>query len=721
MMRQSSGIALVSALIFMVIVVILLSIATTSAINNQRNAGDMLRTSQAQFAAEAGLEDALVKVWHEIRWSEDWVNASKDNLNLTTYSTLLNKIGLEVGKQISGGKSLPDGSRYDFSVRREDNVLEADGKIKAIVLQAESRGTLPDGKTVRQIRQRWEIKRDFFPFDFALLTNKAECVFCHVDIKSMDAFKGTPSASNPWKRTKVGVLEDLIMRDDEEAGIVHGSILTRGTVRRQKDGATGVSDRLFTSLTPGDNRITADNQLRPTIADCSIASNCSIVQNFYRNYPDSTPAALAPFGGKFPDGPLPDAFPLPVRDVDANRAISDQEWNDEVNSSISGNSDVYPNGSITAAMQENPTGTLAWDPGKTPTTRDSEQLGLSPTNLIIDGAQTPIDIKGTIFVNGDVIIRGKVQGNGTIVARGNIYILGDVTYFCGNDPCDYKNPSSLPSLSLVAVGNILVGDYLSVNTGQNTSNSKEPIDLSIKDQYIQGSFSFCRRTDLTDEERKLCGRNTAARDQPDSYEYRPNFALTEIANFNRSELYRFLTGKVATPRFYRYSGDTIYYAQCKHNPDPYDQYRTIQAGNIVDVCEGDKDVGDIYLTPEDVTTILSKMAVYELNPSAWQSPNLKNLWIDSGQGGLIGREGALRLDGLMYSANAIFAVAPSDNNGSYTQGKWDLRGGLVAADTGVFTQQGLTIYHDSRLRPRIVQEQVLQVIRGEWQVVKRTQ
>jgi Tfp pilus assembly protein PilX len=65
-MLHKRGIALVSTLVFMFIVVILVSVAALTSLSNRRNAQDALRTSQAQLAAEAGLERALAWLWHQV-------------------------------------------------------------------------------------------------------------------------------------------------------------------------------------------------------------------------------------------------------------------------------------------------------------------------------------------------------------------------------------------------------------------------------------------------------------------------------------------------------------------------------------------------------------------------------------------------------------------------------------------------------------------------------
>lgn len=751
-MRKQAGIALVSALIFMVIVVILLSIATTSALNNRRNASDVLRTSQAQFTAEAGLEAALVKVWHEIRWSEAWVRAPKETQNMTTYSSMLDAIGLAVGRSISANRVMPDGSRYDYVVRREGNKSDAGGNLQAIFLEVTSTGTLPDGQTTRVLRQKMEIRRDFFPFDFAILTNNAECTFCHLEIKSLEAMKGNPTPSDSstwWPRAKVGVLESLIMRTGDDGGIIHGSVLSRGIIRREDD--TAVETQLKTTFVPGtsDGRIkdvSPTAQVRPTKVDCrSAPADCRIKQNFYLNYP--TDSELGPFGGKPPDGLLPEDFPLPISDSNGNRKIDDNEWNSTLSSSIAGQSDDYPRGSLKAVATLGPDpNNLSWPSGPASTFSTNDQLralGLTQQDVILDGANTPIEVSGTVFINGDLIIRGKVRGNGTIIARGNVYVLGDLTYDCASLGCDYKYPNGkpdasppvppLPKLSLISVGNTLVGDYLTVDTWRNTS-----IDLlDLNPKYIQGTLTFCKSGNNASSD--SCSHIREDEDPPTRL-IRPNLTLTEIANYNQSELVKALRALRANqpyiPRFYTYGEDVIYFStsppgsgnnqKCERIPRRYDDfYSTISAGAIVYDCStvttpGAEPVA-LTLTQAEVDWLLNPLnhAKYEVNPTRIAPGEIKKLWVQSVTGRFVGREGSLRTDGLLYSANAIFSIAHPDNNGAATSGKWDLRGSVVAPDLGILAPNGLTIYHDSRIRPRIYQEQALQVFRYEWQVIKK--
>lgn len=739
MMQKSSGVALVSALIFMFIVVIFLSIVVTNSINSQRNATDSLRTSQAQFAAEAGLDDAVATVWHRL-WG---TTIPPEQRSLTRYAAELAKAPLNLGAEgatyRSSVSTLSSGSSYSYEITRLADV-KANEVLEAVVLRVKAVGMLPDGRTTRVLQSDFTVRRGFFPFDFALLTNKAECIFCHADIKSLDALLGDPT-SDPdswWDRTKVGVLSSLIMRGGEHAGTVSGSLLTRGDVYQQ-GGNAGVSDLLYTTMTVGQDRIsqntaTAINSSPEYQADCRTEPNdCKTKRALYLNYPTGSSSS------DFPDGELPNSFPLPIPDANNNRLIDESEWTDAVDESVSGVSDAYPPGTITADMQVLiGLGTPSW--GGSSQTKTSEELGKLPSIredngrpanvVVLDGSNNPIQVTGTVFINGDVIIRGKVQGNGTILARGNIYVLGDLTYDCSrsqqNSQCDYKDPSKLPQLSLVAGGSILVGDYVTVTTLDN-----DTLDL-LKAGNVQETFSYCKNNppDVT-----RCGSDLSSS--------QPNFALVQLANWNRDELWKALNNPDGyTPRFYTYGESEVYYTNnCGHNSQDYSAYRSLtdaaKTGGSVRLCKGDAEAGDPESIPSTLPANVANAVKIDLNPKSFTAEAIKNLWLESVQGRPVG---ALRTDGLLYSANAVFSIMHSDNPGAVAKGQWDLRGALVAPDTGILTpgpcaaantartcvvdgreyeNYGLRIYHDNRLRPRIAQDQKLGLFRSQWRVVPR--
>lgn len=694
-MPGNKGITLVSTLVFMFIVIILVSVASLTSLNNRRNAQDALRTSQAQFAAEAGLERAVARLWHQVL-------AEASSSSVTGYRLALDRMGLTNGGVMTSlfgqPQSLGDGSRFEVQVSRRDTTKPSgEAQIELTVIAT---GTLSDG-TTRRLRQVFRVARAPFPFDYPFLTNKADCIFCHLEVRSMDALRGNPNPSDPstwWRRIKVGVLEDLVMRDNQEAGTVHGSLVTRSTVRQQYSGRLEPSTQYFTTLEPGQTRIRSTTPLRPTPADCSTPSNCTTPQNLYYNYPDST--NLTAFGNRYPDGELPDFFPLPIPDDNNNRLIDDTEWLEEVQASLENRNENYFSGSISAPMLVNPS-SIAWPGGSGLQTLDSAALGLSHNNVILDGSVTPITLSGTVFINGDVVIRGRVRGNGTILARGNVYILGDLTYDCGQgsalQACDYRDPSRLPQLNLIAGGNTLMGDFLSIDTF-----TADNLNL-LQNNRIQLPMSVCR----DNPSQPGCGSGSQVG-------YRPNLALTEVTNFNRSELQRWLRNNNYRPRFYTYGENEVYFGDgCNHDPVRYSSYQTLSAGARVHTCQGEHSLGSVALTQAQVNAILSRAVRYEITSSFFNNNSLKQLWNETTQNR---SAGALRTDGLLYSANAIFS-AIQNGRGYNLGGRWDLRGALVAADTGVLAPVKLDIYHDARLRPRIPGGQQAQLSRGIWEVV----
>jgi hypothetical protein len=123
----------------------------------------------------------------------------------------------------------------------------------------------------------------------------------------------------------------------------------------------------------------------------------------------------------------------------------------------------------------------------------------------------------------------------------------------------------------------------------------------------------------------------------------------------------------------------------------------------------------------------------------WITPtNMKKLWNDGVERNSTRASRALRTDGLLYSANAVFALARrSIRNASGTattsklNGQWDLRGALVASDTGVLTpgpvgangldltkQAALSIYYDERMRDflRVNNNNQMVLVRSDWKL-----
>jgi len=864
---KQKGFVLVVALSALLVLFTLVLTASLSGVSNTRNATSNVLTTQAQFAAEAGLEQGVVTVWHKI------VSSGSFAKTITGYSAQLATLNLGPSNTDDPktaptysipASTLPGESSYSTTIQRLADQYDNAGRLQTIRLRVTAMGTKGSGnnQTTRVLQQNWEINRGYFPFDYALLTNNANCVFCHSDFRGMDAFNGvnptqqndgswrvgSATSQNPWERIKVGTLERLENRyfsgggsDDTDTSI-HGTLYTRGTARTLQgwtgNFSTGPAPSLRSTLTPGQSQITNNSAVNNSLIETNCANyatntTCTDKKNFYTNYPTDTnnPGDNSILSAKkdWPDGPLPSTFPLPIPEKpDASGNVNrltdfSTEWLPTVQASINGSNDDYPSGSIKAPMQifTSAQSNIAW--GGSVQSKTSSDLGqgsgLGSNNVVIDGSTTPINIDKTVFINGDVIIRGRVRGQGTIIASGNVYVMGDLTYDCGSGSstadCDYskaKSDKNFPSLNLISAGNTLVGDYQSrfrltdgripdytlagnlnnkddyeagfeggysnlsgvstsaigilpsdPNTALSSVTQQNNADSSGK-TYVSASqlFKFAGCNDFWKRKPSSVADADWARRPENLYTQFsssgsgsnkrwygtgaptgsgtlngprctvPTLAAMEVGNFNRLEMRKWATarqkGQTYTPRFYTYNetSEKVYFlATNEEHSRLYNNYSAVDGSSDVKVVMDDNTT--ITIPKSEVQTGLARAAKYSLRPQNNWIPrnNLKNLFIQSMSGR---KTKPLRYDGLLYSANAVFAL--SQSNGSFsscttgkgncdpspTAGRWDLRGSIVAADTGILTPSGLTIYYDKRLSPAIQGEVGLNFFRGQWQV-----
>jgi hypothetical protein len=734
---KNQGITLVTALTFIMVTMILVGVTLTTALSNRSNAADALRSSQAQFAAETGLDVAMVRVWHNL--------ADSSNVTFASYDTSLRGIGLAPNTSISKATNDPSitGASYTYTVTRAADTVVG-GRVQSINLTAVSTGTLNNG-TTRILEQRFSVRRGFFPFDFALLTNNVDCVFCHVDVKSMDALKTpTPSAATPWSKAKIGVLESIVTRTTNStdkntsdfwfnaAGNVAGSVYTRGTVQIDNWGSVsnGVTASLRSNLVAGNTQVTSSTYNSVSPVDCSISSNCLSNRTMYYNYPKST--NLAAYNGRWPDGNIPDEFPLPIADTNANRIIDNTEWSSTVTSSIDGTNLDYPAGTLSANMTvyTGTGGTAAW--GGTSRSIDTDDLAstATPNDVIMDGNSVTISVNGTVYINGDVYIRGWVKGSGTILARNNIYILGDIKYDCtdtqNSKACNYANADTLPKLNLISGGNIVAGDPFA-------SQRRQQSELNSTNAGYQRSFTSCRvyqsNTSANPEaityngQQENCGKTSW-----DGTE--PNLPMRETAAFNRNELEKAVANSSYVPRFYRFYRDddrngvldtSVWIARgCTSTGNNYiNDYAEAKPGNTfsAQMCKTNNGTMSNQ-TATQMNAIFTRAVIQNVEPARFGRGAIRALWknsiYDTGRA-----ESEFRTDGLLYSSNSIFSI---QSHRGKTRGQWDIRGAIVSADTAILASGrqgddfGLRVYHDSRMRPRLPQETALTLSRGIWKV-----
>ncbi|NQT96075.1 MAG: hypothetical protein HQ572_06445 [Candidatus Omnitrophica bacterium] len=114
--------------------------------------------------------------------------------------------------------------------------------------------------------------------------------------------------------------------------------------------------------------------------------------------------------------------------------------------------------------------------------------------ILVGTAANPIVINGPVVVEGDVVIRGVVSGQGTIYAGRNTHIIGDITY---NSPPNWPKPDATPAVTTAAnsttdfvgfacKGNVIIGDYTRNDWQANVT------------RYLRPPFTQGYETDSTD-------------------------------------------------------------------------------------------------------------------------------------------------------------------------------------------------------------------------------
>jgi hypothetical protein len=479
--RANQGMAIISALGFLTVVFVLIGAAMMIGLSTSRLSNDSVSATRAQYAAEAGIEQAIsaayTNILHPLYEGKDdsWKPTVADYKGALDASEISGNLLQDEGTPIEIVGTLSDGGSYEVLISREDvSEITADKVILKIIAKG-SYGT-GDKAATRVISQEIVIASGRFNGDpYAVLTNNVNCIFCHTTVTSMEAAYSTTNTPlkmnssagraelNTTNRIRVATLESLNV-DRPVDSVVGGTVYTRGStnITDSNKGKMLFADRpSATSQALSGNALEGFNDVDCTDPDNCKRSNSNGVVNFYKNYPES--------GG--PDAEIPAKFPLPIPDDNNNRKIDDDEWSNAIaNDPNKG----YIKGGNKQFMETPSFGQR----GSSLATIGSAQLNSKDSprgikgNLVING---DVDIVGTVYVDGDVVISGKIKTgdrakgqSGKIVARGNIYVVGDVEYDCSPKVCDYSKPSTLPKFAMVAGGNMLVGTYMTTATGDQS-------------------------------------------------------------------------------------------------------------------------------------------------------------------------------------------------------------------------------------------------------------
>jgi hypothetical protein len=476
--RANQGMAVVSALGFLVITVIFVGAAMMMGVSNRRLSTDNYQTIKAQYAAEAGVDRAVYEVFGNVMGPVYEANSTNPNFkaNINTYVKALNRATVN-GQTFTDGSTLtfstttlPDGSTYNVTVSRTDQTVP----VRKVIFNVTSTGS--SGQSKRRISQTLTVEGGKFAGDaYAVLSNNVNCIFCHTTVTSMEgayAANGTTTVNistntanvNNTNRVKVAALESLIV-DRAVDSVMSGTIYTRGNTNLIARGGM----HAFNFQNQGNSNTVANAYAQLSTADNRNCGSgvCSPYGKFYTNYPIQNG----------PDGEIPERFPLPVPDEGTgpgeagNRKIDDSEWKAAIEDDLDVGSIVAGNVQF---MQTTSYGVLPSNPQLVSTVTSTADRGIAG-NLILSGN---IELNKNVYVDGDVVISGNIRGQGKLIARGNIYVVGDIKYNCAANnssfqQCNYKNKDNpgFPQFSMLAGGNIMLGTYMVTATGHQNWTS----------------------------------------------------------------------------------------------------------------------------------------------------------------------------------------------------------------------------------------------------------
>lgn len=567
---------------------------------------------------------------------------------------------------------------------------------------------------------------------FAVMANNISCILCHANIRSLDLDMNTdPDLYNTFDRIKVASLESLLVRPGSGSNSkIAGTLYTRGRVYRPNGSPYTASQLANTNFNAWhfdttNGKLSQNNQGEKHVTSLVNGQTNADGQlipfaNLYMDYPED-PELMT-------DGPVPTDFPSPFPDENGNRYVDDEEFETIVNASHGSihfeldESEAV--GSVTAGVAYGVPHGEVYLADNLPTSSNASAVnslasGSYDGNLILVGTEyDPIVINNNVAVNGDLVIKGPIRGRGRLLVRGNTYIAGDVTYANASDnPADFgvAEDGNENLFAIITGGSVLMGDYLTVR-GVNHSareNEKYPrwqeYSIHMRDAHRSNNVTVGGVTETLEWGYFDPYSVDAGEIVPGRPGQQFSFTTSELKLFNNMELKKALDDPSYTPRFYglRESQPHNIYV---YDPDDEHAVRYTEAGV--------RKLAD-YLVDEGLPLdILDRAAFHYLNPQGnWMSEStLRNIWYDDEMSRSMGDK--FRFDGLLYSNNAIFTIVRSwTRHRSHTRGQMEIRGGVIAADLGVFVpghnNHGLDLLYDPRV------ERFLDVFNVDQVVIRR--
>lgn len=669
-LARERGMAMITVLILIVGMAGLAAALLIRLTLENKSAEEYIRLQSASIAAEAGLEYATDKIWGnyllKLGNGLPMLSGYRDYLDAVVQRGGMAKL-LEKPIQFVNGAVIDQ-----VMVERQDTGTET-------VLTVRSQANFL-GRT-RVVTQSFRCTGEAFSgFDYALLANNISCVLCHAEFDNVERYYNTdPEKFGTFDRVKVASLESLIIRLNDSKSKIAGTLYTRGEMLGTKgSSSSGISKELSPVTTLAGSsfqgyaidpsgKIQQDKKGRliNTKLDMALEGKDGLLPKYgevYANYP-TNPSEMT-------DGILPTEFPPIISDANQNRLVDDDEWKLKVSETPLGS----VSGGVTYGVPNGKQLDTKGLPTKSNAAYENAKQGYYDGNLVLVGtAKEPITIDGTLAVNGDVMIKGVVKGAGKILARNNIYFAGDTVYADG-ERFGEASDGTENLMSYGAGGNIVIGDFLTPETYPTKYGKNKIItfDDSIGAKYP--SYLSAETMDLG---------------SPMDQGYSASFSSAQMAMYNQAEYNKAQTTKGYTPRYYAVQpGGKIYRQSSDVTMTDYESWmaKEITAKETVNA---------------QVKTLLPA--------SKWiTADQLKLIWWNEEKTRSTDVEERFRIDGLLYTNNAIMGSAHSENkHKSRIRGTLEVRGAIVAADVGILApgdtsarknEQGFRLYYDKRVR-----------------------
>jgi len=597
----------------------------------------------------------------------------------------------------------------------------------------------------RAVQQVYTVEPAEFPgFEYALLANNVNCVFCHTRVDSAERWWNADSSLlGSFERVKVGTLESLMLRHDLDGraefndydadSFIAGSLYARGLALESE----GLPIESWSAQSFKSHPFDVDGNILESSLGLDLAAFSPAgdppgpFENLYLNYALDYAEQV--------DGYLPDHFPSPFADdggVDPASGEFDEDavGNKQVDDSEFAEVAAKTAGSILAGVVH------VSEPGEvidsaseySDAINSGNVTGLATAgngvsgNVVLTGwPDNPIWIDGNMAIDGDLVIQGYVKGEGSLYVRGNIYVPADLVYADGREyrPGDVPGSPSGPrtfgiaadgtknALALTAGGNIIMGDFQRPATLQADGTYLEPSTYETVDGTPSTKWNFPL------SEMALFNRGEWAKTQPTL----PGPGGSTVTNPG------YVPGYV--PRYYSFGDDTtipIYNLGPQYFDPLTHTWIGPEAPNSWDAAlmtyADPRNPSDPLLyaadgSPRAVTSSLS-------HGDDWMRSNVYKLAVEYFES-VRPRGTPMGIDSLLYTNNAIFGIVYRN---STFGGRMLMNGSIIAADVGLLVPGkkdtrgllgnhsplsdyaiGLQLNYDKRLKKALAIENPFQV------------